>query len=418
MAARDYAISLAGRGAVRPNGGPLAHDKGGRMKDEPPRTGKRIKKSDTLQVRIPHETKQAFTEACREDDVAVSDRIRGWIENFLATRQRPSEIPSKGIIAMIPRRVRKRRYLAGGVAVLGVTALLALPSAANTTFRAMFDQLDVNRDGKVTEQEFMAMVKKRPYIDIGLLKWDPELREKVIAGLKRDDLGRPLRKEELPPSDPELRAAVARGERPLESLSDQELSDILPVWDDKNFPVASHNIREPKDKALPPKLPLATLEQQLEMEKKMREQAEKDFANPNPRPRGAKMEDMCGGPGISDAEFANPWMNSSATDMLKMFKDGDRNRDGVVTFEEFQISQTETARIWFGSMDMDSDNKLTMQDFMAGQEKWKKFVDEHPDMLTCTPANPRPRWFPLDTNNDGAVSFEEYLVPAQVLDPR
>src|SRR5690606_33788320 len=116
------------------------------------------KKSDTLQIRIPHATKKEFLEACREERVTASDLLRNWIMDFLTARQRPSSEPRKGLIAMISKPVRKRRYLAVGAAVAGAAALIALPSAAEP-FRSMFDQLDANRDGKVTELEFMAKAK-------------------------------------------------------------------------------------------------------------------------------------------------------------------------------------------------------------------------------------------------------------------
>jgi Ca2+-binding EF-hand superfamily protein len=371
------------------------------MTGEPPRTGKRVKKSDTLQVRIPHETKQAFTDACREDDVAVSDRIRGWIESFLFTRQQPSGAPSKSIVAMIPKPFRNRRYLAAGAVALGATVLLALPSAANTTFRSMFEQLDANHDGNVTEAEFMAMTKKpKPMADFGPIKLPPEVREGMITSV-RETLGKPLDPYLLPPRDPGLWEALERGERTLESLSDEELERVIPLWDEKNHPVS------------------ITLEQQLAAERKLEEEALKQFlAGKASQGKGPTVSETCSHAGISDAEFANPWMNSNALDMHRMFKDGDRNKDGVVVFEEFQLSQTETARIWFGSMDTDSDSRLTMQDFIASQEKWVKFIKENPNLPTCTPRNPKPRWLPLDANRDGAVTFEEYLVPAQLLDPR
>src|SRR5690606_17577220 len=118
----------------------------------------------------------------------------------------------------------------------------------------------------------------------------------------------------------------------------------------------------------------------------------------------------------SDAEFANPWMNSNSDDMRKMYIRGDRNRDGLVTFEEFQVSQMETARLWFSSMDEDADGVLSSSDYELGLAQYEKLKQSHPGERICPPKG-SPRWVPLDTNGDGKVTFEEYLIPAQLLDP-
>ena len=42
------------------------------------------KKDDTLEVRLPQETKQAFMERCKAEGSTASDTVRGFIEGHLA----------------------------------------------------------------------------------------------------------------------------------------------------------------------------------------------------------------------------------------------------------------------------------------------------------------------------------------------
>lgn len=410
------------------------------------------KKSDTLQIRIPHDTKKDFLAACREDQVPASDRIRGWIDGFLSQRTRPSSEPEKGIVTMIPRPIRKKRYLAAGVVIAGVTAFAVLPSAADDSFRTMFDQLDADKDGRVTETEWMARAKpnlspmfavldepglrdnlrqeieraiSKPFDDethrvpadlhadlrsgkrtvdsvtdaelVEMLEstghLSPELRQSMIRQIS-ESFGKPPEPRHLPHSNPKLRGQVERGERRLERLTDQELSSLIPMRNDELFEKGPDG----KD---------TYVGDERAANIKARQQAEGGPRFP------------CVDHGISDAEFANPWMNSNADDMHRMFLTGDQNHDGVVEFGEFQRSQTQTARFWFNSMDRNTDGKLSPPDAEAARAQWEKWKKEHPESVSdCNPGPKQPRWTRLDLNKDGAVSFEEYLVAAQVLDPR
>src|SRR5690606_9579828 len=119
-------------------------------------------------------------------------------------------------------------------------------------------------------------------------KMPKERLDRIRKDIK-DSLGKPRRKEYLPPQNPQLLAKLERGERTVESLSQEELSSVIPIWNDKDFPVPGISDLGADEKV-----------------------------------------DPCTS-GISDAEFANPWMNSNSDDMRKMYIRGDRNRDGLVT---------------------------------------------------------------------------------------
>jgi hypothetical protein len=121
-------------------------------------TPREPKKSDTLQIRIPHDTKKEFIEACEEDGTSASEVLRRSILDYLSFRKRPSSQPRKGLLVMIPTPIRKKRYLAAGAAgVLGLALAAALPSAADPNFRTAFQRLDVNGDGVLSSNEFSAM---------------------------------------------------------------------------------------------------------------------------------------------------------------------------------------------------------------------------------------------------------------------
>ena len=55
---------------------------------------------------------------------------------------------------MIPKPVRRKRYLAVGAGLAGIVVLSALPSAAGPDLEAVFKRHDKNGDGLITAQEF------------------------------------------------------------------------------------------------------------------------------------------------------------------------------------------------------------------------------------------------------------------------
>src|SRR5215468_6064011 len=92
------------------------------------------KKSETLEVRIPYDTKQAFLSACREDGTTASEVVRERVQTYLDERERPSqpqERPSimKNVLKFpdlkIPGPVRRYGWRAavGGAAAVGFVGL-------------------------------------------------------------------------------------------------------------------------------------------------------------------------------------------------------------------------------------------------------------------------------------------------------
>ncbi len=105
--------------------------------------GKPPKKSDMLEVRLPHETKVAFMARCRETRRTASEAVQVFIDQELDGRggQAPSVQPGlarPGRRPGRPGRRRGRRPLAG-------------PADRS---HAAFDRLDANHDGVLSREEF------------------------------------------------------------------------------------------------------------------------------------------------------------------------------------------------------------------------------------------------------------------------
>lgn len=109
-------------------------------------TAGQAKKSEVLEVRLPHETKTAFMARCRETRRTASEAVRMFIDQELEGRT--TKPRANGLIW---------RALAAALAGLAVGAVAA-PSLARptTTSHAAFDRLDANHDGVLSFEEFSA----------------------------------------------------------------------------------------------------------------------------------------------------------------------------------------------------------------------------------------------------------------------
>ena len=106
------------------------------------------KKDDTLEVRLPQETKQAFMERCKAEGSTASDTVRGFIEGHLA----------KPLSAKEPAFYRPAASFAAiaAFAAVGIALFTPTPSRAAPDLKSMFQEMDTNKDGKVSETEFAA----------------------------------------------------------------------------------------------------------------------------------------------------------------------------------------------------------------------------------------------------------------------
>ena len=102
-------------------------------------TARLPKKSETLEVRLPHQTKTAFMARCQAEGRTASDAVRGFINGELSP----------------VRRTRVRGWQALVVALAGLAiGAVAAPSLAQTTGHASFAQLDRNNDGVLSPVEY------------------------------------------------------------------------------------------------------------------------------------------------------------------------------------------------------------------------------------------------------------------------
>lgn len=98
------------------------------------------KKSESLEIRIPYPTKQAFMARCRAEGRPASEALRGFIDQYL---EGPPPRPSK-----------RRRHLLAGALIAAAVGAVALPSLARPSAQTGFQRLDANGDGVITQAEF------------------------------------------------------------------------------------------------------------------------------------------------------------------------------------------------------------------------------------------------------------------------
>jgi len=106
-------------------------------------TTPRLKKSETLEIRLPYPTKLAFMARCRDEGRSASEALRGFID---------------GEIEPVRPARRGGRLLVGALiaAAMGAVALPSLAHPTHTMTLADFARLDTDHDGKVSLAEFQA----------------------------------------------------------------------------------------------------------------------------------------------------------------------------------------------------------------------------------------------------------------------
>jgi len=124
------------------------------------------KKTESLEVRLPPETKSAFMAACRSNGTSASRVLRGFIAQYLAASQRAPR--SRQELAMVFTGSRRRRIasftLGTAAAAAAAAATFAVPAHANVDARiaAVFEWMDGDRDGRVDAPEFQRSLETAP----------------------------------------------------------------------------------------------------------------------------------------------------------------------------------------------------------------------------------------------------------------
>ena len=100
----------------------------------------KLKKSETLEIRLPYPTKLAFMARCRDDGRSASEALRQFIDGCLDGAR--------------PARPSRSHHLLAGALIAAAVGAIALPSLARPSLRAEFDRLDLNHDGAISLTEF------------------------------------------------------------------------------------------------------------------------------------------------------------------------------------------------------------------------------------------------------------------------
>jgi Ca2+-binding EF-hand superfamily protein len=106
------------------------------------------KKSETLEVRVPHEVKDALMRKARAEGRSASDVVRTCIVNYLDGERKEA---SSMFVSWRPAAAAG----ALGVAVLWL-ALAPAPAGAGPDFRAAFEHFDQNHDRLISLDEFLS----------------------------------------------------------------------------------------------------------------------------------------------------------------------------------------------------------------------------------------------------------------------
>ena len=102
------------------------------------------KKSESLEIRIPYAAKQAFMARCQAEGRSASDALRSFIDQQIAP---PRPASARGRLAV-------GALIAAAVGAIALPSLARQPAAGELLRRAAFAQLDANRDGVLTLEEY------------------------------------------------------------------------------------------------------------------------------------------------------------------------------------------------------------------------------------------------------------------------
>ena len=99
------------------------------------------KKSETLEIRIPYPTKQAFMAQCRAEGKTASEALRQLIDQRLVARR-------------TVRDGRRLHQLLAGALIAAAVGAAAAPALARATRITTFESFDANGDGVTTRAEY------------------------------------------------------------------------------------------------------------------------------------------------------------------------------------------------------------------------------------------------------------------------
>ncbi|UTW60148.1 EF-hand domain-containing protein [Kordiimonas sp. SCSIO 12603] len=113
------------------------------------------KKTEFLEVRLPHENKQAFMKACKENGETASGVLREAITLYLENGQlTPEEKPNRRLIMLVTG------FIAGAITVGGIFGLTNIVEQEQSPLiEPFFAILDANSNGQISLNEYLATVQ-------------------------------------------------------------------------------------------------------------------------------------------------------------------------------------------------------------------------------------------------------------------
>ncbi|HVI97745.1 MAG TPA: hypothetical protein VM657_01620 [Sphingomonas sp.] len=131
-------------------------------------TDREPKKTETLEIRVSHETKTAFMAACAANGVSASKVLRGFIARHIAAADRAP--PRWKELAMLTHHLRRRPIatLTGAAlfsTIAAVASVTPAQAAIDPRVTAVFDWMDANHDGGIDADEFSSGPDTSPASD-------------------------------------------------------------------------------------------------------------------------------------------------------------------------------------------------------------------------------------------------------------
>jgi Ca2+-binding EF-hand superfamily protein len=134
------------------------------------------KKSETLEVRVPHEVKDALMRKAHAEGRSASDVVRTFIADYLDGDSK--EAPSMFVSMWKPAAAAG----AIGLAVLW-SALAPAPLSAGPDLKAAFDHFDQNHDNSISLSEFLSRNTDMMFVQRADRPADPTMARKFILPL-------------------------------------------------------------------------------------------------------------------------------------------------------------------------------------------------------------------------------------------
>ena len=117
---------------------------------------RRRKKSETLEVRVEHELKDALMERARAEHRSASDIVRDCIARYLTGPNKEARVMALAL--------KSGAALAVAGAVIVWAGMATTPAGAAPDLRAIFDHFDTNHDKTISMAEFVEASKGRMFV--------------------------------------------------------------------------------------------------------------------------------------------------------------------------------------------------------------------------------------------------------------